>query len=105
MSVSVCPITTIQAPAERVWTLLAEPSRYDDWWDAHTRSIVPAGRAQAGQKIHATNHGLAIHVAVNRIDEAKRQLHLTTRFPFGITVSNHITCMPLDEGACQVSFG
>jgi len=105
MSVSVCPFAVIHAPIERVWTLLAEPANFDLWWEAHTRSIVPEGRAQAGQKIHAKAGGLDVRVVINRIDEAKRQIDTTTRFPLGITVSSHITCTPLEEGACQVSFG
>jgi hypothetical protein len=105
MSVTVCPIAVIHASAETVWTLLAEPANYDSWWEAHTRSIVPEGRAQAGQRIHAKAGGLDIRVVVNGIDETKRQIHSTSTFPFGITVSSHVTCTAIEEGACQVSFG
>ena len=105
MSVRVCPIAVILSPAERVWTLLAEPANFDLWWDARTRSINPEGRAQAGQRIHASVGGLDVRVVVDRVDEAKRRIDLTTRFPFGITVSSHIACTPLQQGACQVSFG
>ena len=105
MSVSVCPVAVIHAPAERVWTLLAEPANFDLWWEAHTRSIVPEGRGQAGQKIHAKAGGLSIWVVINAIDEAKRQIQVTSTFPLGITVSSHATCTPLEEEACQVSFG
>jgi hypothetical protein len=58
MSVSVCPIAIINAPIERVWTFLSEPANYALWRDAQTRSIVPDGRAQSGQKIHAESSGL-----------------------------------------------
>ena len=50
MIVSTCPIATINSPIEKVWELLAEPANYDLWWEAHTRSIVAEGCAQAGQK-------------------------------------------------------
>jgi hypothetical protein len=86
-------------------TFLAEPVNYALWWDAQTRSIVPEGRAQAGQKIHAKASGLDVNVVVNSVDECKRQIHLTTMLPFGITVFNHITCAPLETGTCQVTFG
>ena len=105
MSVSVCPIAIINAPIERVWTFLSEPANYALWWDAQTRSIVPEGRAQSGQKIHAKSSGLDVNVIVNSIDESKRQIHLTTMLPFGITVYNHITCTPLENETCQASFG
>lgn len=105
MSVSACPMDIINAPMEEVWTFLAEPANYALWWDAQTRSIVPEGRAHAGQTIRAGTSGLNLTVIVNSIDESKRQIHLTTVLPFGITVSSHITCTPLENGACQVSFG
>jgi len=95
----------VNAPIEKVWVLLAEPSNYASWWDAETRSIVPAGRAAPGQTTHAKSGGLNIYVVVNRIDETQHQLQLTTKFPFGITVHNHLSCKPLDRGVCQVSFG
>ncbi len=44
----------IHAPVEKVWPFLSEPANYALWWDAQTVSIVPEGRAQPGQKIHAS---------------------------------------------------
>ena len=45
MAVNVCPIATVNAPVETVWRLLPNPSAYALWWEAETRSIVPAGPA------------------------------------------------------------
>ncbi len=50
MTVSTCPIATVNAPIERVWKLLAEPANYDLWWDAKTRSIAPEGTRTGGTK-------------------------------------------------------
>ena len=109
MAVSVCPVATINAPAERVWRLLSEPANYALWWDAQTRSIVPAGPAAAGQRIYAQSAALGrqwdVKITVQKVDEAKRQLHLTTRLPLGITVYNYITTTPLDRETCRLSFG
>jgi hypothetical protein len=109
MSINVCPIATIDAPIERVWSFLADLTNYDLWWDAQTRSIVPEGPASPGQKIYAQTSAPGIHlpitVLVNHVDEAKREIHLTTALPFGITVHNHISCLPLDPAHCRVSFG
>jgi uncharacterized protein YndB with AHSA1/START domain len=104
MSISVCPAAIINASIEKVWTLLSEPANYALWWDAQTCSIVPEGRAQAGQKIHGKSSGMDINVTVSSVDESKHQLHLTTKMPFGITVDNHMICTPLEDGTCQVSF-
>jgi hypothetical protein len=105
MTISTCPIATINAPIERVWELLSEPANYDLWWDAQTRSIVPEGRAQAGQKIFAKTGGLNMLAIVNGVDESKYQIHLTTKLPFGITGFNHFTCTALPNSTTQVSLG
>jgi len=109
MSLSTCPIATIDAPAERVWQLLANPVRCADWWDAQTHSIIPEGPAQPGQQILAQAIALGrrwdIHISVQAITPEKRQLDLVTRLPLGITVYNHISCTPLDEQHARVSFG
>jgi len=109
MSVSVCPIATIQAPASQVWGFLAEPGYYGQWWDAQTLSIEPPGPAQAGQLIQARSRAFGrdwrVHFAVERVEAGKRQLDLTAHLPLGITIHNHITCTPLDDKTCRVAFG
>ena len=109
MSLSTCPIATVHAPIERAWHLLSDPARYDLWWDAQTRSIVPEGPAKVGQKIYAQTKGLGkqwdVKIVVEMVDQAKHQIHLKTMLPLGITGYNHITCTPLDNTSCRVSFG
>ena len=109
MSVNVCPVAIVNASLDHVWEFLSEPKNFALWWDAQTRSIVPEGCAQAGQKIHAKTGGLGrqwdVMVIVNAVDESKHQIDLTTQLPFGITVYSHITCTPLQGGTTQVSFG
>jgi ligand-binding SRPBCC domain-containing protein len=107
--VSVCPIATIHAPAEQVWNFLSEPSNYALWWDAQTRSIIPQGSAQSGQKVYAQAVAFGkqwnVIVTVEKVNKAKRKIDLTTVLPFGITVYNHITCVALKNDSCYVSFG
>jgi uncharacterized protein YndB with AHSA1/START domain len=109
MSFSTCPIATVDAPVEHVWRLLVDPARYALWWDAETRSISPTGPAQAGQQIFAQTIALGerwdVHITVQSVTPEKHQLELVTRLPWGITVLNHITCMPLDQHQTRVSFG
>ena len=105
MSLSTCPIDVVNAPIEKVWELLAEPENYDLWWDAKTLSIVPAGRAQAGQRVHAKAGGFNIFLMVDGVDEWKHKIDFTTTFPFGITGFNHLTCTALPNSTTQVSFG
>ena len=109
MTVSVCPIAVVHATPERVWALLSQPASYALWWDAETRTIVPAGLAQPGQQIAATSRALGrqwpVSITVEAVDAARHAIDLTTRLPFGITVHNHIAASPLEGGACRVSFG
>jgi ligand-binding SRPBCC domain-containing protein len=105
MTVSACPIAVVNAPPERVWELLSRPANYDRWWDAKTVAILPEGPAQAGQKVNARANGFNILLTVDGVDEANRQIHFTTKYPFGITGFNHITCTPLSNSTTQVSFG
>jgi len=105
MSIGTCPIATINAPVERVWELLSEPANYDLWWDAKTQSIFPEGRAHAGQGVHAKAGGFNIFLTVDAVDESKHIIDFTTKFPFGITGFNHLTCTALSNSATQVSFG
>lgn len=109
MAVSVCPIAIVNAPVETVWRLLDDPSVYALWWDAQTLSIEPQGPARVGQKIHAQSKALGkpwdVNLDVNQVDAEKRQLDLTTRLPFGITVFNHISVVPIDEHSSRISFG
>ena len=109
MSVSVCPIATVEASAERVWELLADPNSYGLWWDAETCAIEPAGAAQAGQRILARTRAFGrdwdVRVTVKSVDAEKRTLELTTQLPLGTTVHNRIVCGPVDEQHCRVSFG
>ena len=106
---STCPIATVDAPFERVWRFLDDPARYALWWDAETRSIVPAGPAQPGQKIFAQTAALGrrwdIHFTIQAVVPEKRQLDVLSQLPLGITGHHHITCIPLDDAHTRVSFG
>ncbi len=109
MTVNICPIATVNAPVERVWSFLSEPANYALWWDAETRSIVPQGHARAGQQIHAQTKALGkqwqVNILVNWVDDSNRQIELTTALPFGITVLNHISCTSIDNANSRVTFG
>ncbi len=109
MGVSVCPIATVNAPVEQVWALLSEPDNYARWWDAQTRSIEPKGSARPGQEILAQSKafgkGWNVTISVERVDNSKRQIDLTTSLPLGVTVHNHVVCAPLDRAMCCVTFG
>jgi uncharacterized protein YndB with AHSA1/START domain len=105
MSIGTCPIATISAPIESVWELLAEPANYDSWWNAKTQSILPEGRAHAGQRVHAKAGGFSILLTVEAVNESTHTIDFTSQFPFGIRGFNHLACTALSSSATHVSFG
>jgi uncharacterized protein YndB with AHSA1/START domain len=109
MSVSFCPIDTIDAPIERVWSYISLPSNYAFWWDAQTRSIDPKGPAVPEQVIHAQSGAFGrqwnVKIVIEAVELDDHRIHLTTTLPLGITIHNHITCLLLDSTHCRVSFG
>ena len=109
MSLNVCPAALVAAPLERVWGVLMDPTHYDSWWDAHTERIEPAGPAHPGQTLYATSQGLGkrwpVTLAIEAVDEVKHQLQLRTTLPFGITMTNHISCARASETTSRVQFG
>ena len=109
MSFNTYPIATVDAPVAQVWRLLADPARYALWWDAQTRSIIPDGLAQPGQRIFAQTTALRrqwnVYTTVQAVAPEKKQIDLLTQLPWGITVHNHIACTALDGERTRVSFG
>jgi hypothetical protein len=109
MSLSVCPIATVQASDATIWSLLADPAAYAKWWDATTDAISPTGLAQPGQLIIAHSQALGkrwkVSIRFDDIDTARRELGLTTSLPLGITILNHIIVNALDDHTSRVSFG
>ena len=109
MSVSVCPVAPVHAPAERVWRLLSQPDNYALWYEAQTLSITPEGPAEPGQQVRVRTREFgkwwSIDIRVEMVDESKHQIRFKTTLPFGITGHNHISCVPVDKGNCRVSFG
>lgn len=109
MSLNACPIATVDASVERVWTSLADPHQYSLWWDAQTVLIEPDGPAQPGQVIHAQSRALGrwwdVTLRVEQVDPDRHQINLTTSLPLGITIHNTITCVALNANSCRLSFG
>ena len=109
MGVSVCPAAVVEAPIDKVWSLLEDPKNYARWSDLHVTSITPEGKAASGQLVHGWAEGFGRHwqvsMRIGSIDHANHQLEITTMLPLGMTVKNHISCRALSEGSCRVQFG
>jgi uncharacterized protein YndB with AHSA1/START domain len=109
MSFSFCPVAVVAAPVESVWGLLAEPARYDQWWDARTERIVPPGPAAPGQVVYAKTSGLGrtwdVTLRVEAVNPQKHQVRLRIALPLGTVNVATITGTPVDATTCRVQFG
>lgn len=109
MTISVCPVATVQAPLEQVWAELTNPAGYGAWWRARTERIAPPGPLAPGQTVYATAGALGVRLPitlhVEAVDPARHAVDLRTEFPLGIVVANHIVCQALDDTTCRLSFG
>lgn len=109
MPVSVCPAMTIDAPVERVWSLLVDTVGYGAWLDAAVERIEPPGPASAGQRACLVTRafGLTWHVALHVIDvdPARHSIRFQTDLPLGVVGHNVISCAPLSKSACRAQFG
>ncbi len=109
MGVSVCPAAEVSAPVESLWSLLRDPDRYAEWWDARTEAIEPPGSARPGQQIHASAVGLGrrwrILLEVERVDPERRQIALTVHLPLGIVSQNVLTASALTPSTSRLAFG
>ena len=88
MSISTCPIATVEAPVEQVWQLLADPYNYGLWWDAETCSIEPAGPAKSWQRISANE---SVRERLGRADHSSEHRPGQTRLGSddAVTVRHH----------------
>lgn len=109
MAVSVCPAAVVAAPVESVWALLADPARYDSWWDARTFRIDPPGPAAPGQVVHAggikARWAPRVTLRVMTVNPQKHQIQFKVDLPLGITNTQTTTCTAIDAVSCRVQFG
>ena len=103
-----CPTAIINAPVEIVWTLLTRPAEWGDFYDLRVRSVEPAGAAAIGQIVVAESGPPLLHLALElrftKIDAVNYELGLDVRLPFGITVSEHLSCSPIGKDQCRVNY-
>lgn len=109
MAVETCPADVVNASVDKVWSLLAQPSEYDRWWEAHTARIDPDGPASPGQTVHAGAKGLGkrwtFTLQVEAVAPEKHQIRFRTMLPLGISGINQITCTALGPSTCRVQYG
>ena len=108
MIVNVCPAAVTTASAERVWSVLTTPERFEEWQDARFVSAEPPGPVQAGQVIYLSAPALGrrwpVRIDVRGLDPQHRWLDLIVHVPFGIENHERVTLTDTKEGGTLVRF-
>jgi ligand-binding SRPBCC domain-containing protein len=109
MTVTVCPAATINAPIERVWSLLMDPLKWTDWSTARLEAARPEGPLHTGQRLYFSSRafGMRWH-AVTTVTSVAAQPHsldVDVSVPFGIVNHEHLTLVSLPDGRTHVQFG
>jgi hypothetical protein len=109
MTVTVCPAATINAPIERVWSLLMDPQRWTDWSSARLEAAIPDGLLHVGQRLHFSSsafgrrwHAVTI---LTGVAPERHGLDVDVSVPFGIVNHEHLSATSLPDGKTHVQFG
>jgi len=103
-----CPTSIVNAPVEIVWALLTHPHEWGDFYDVRVASIEPAGPAAVGQRVFAESGPRLLHLALEfrftKVDEVNHELGVDVRLPFGLTVCEDLSCIPIGHDQCRVNY-
>jgi ligand-binding SRPBCC domain-containing protein len=109
MTVTVCPAATINAPIERVWSLLMDPRRWTDWSTARLEAAKPDGPLHAGQRLYFSSRafGRRWHAVttVTSVAVERHNLDVDVSAPFGIVNHEHLSLVSLPDRRTHVQFG
>jgi hypothetical protein len=103
-----CPTGVVNAPVEIVWRLLMHPEGWDDFYNVRITVADPAGLAVVGQTVFAESGPEFLHLKLQfrftEIDALNYKLGFDARFPFGVTVREDMSCIPLGQQQCRVNY-
>ena len=108
MAYASCPTSIIAAPVEIVWSLLTRPVEWGEFFDVRVISVEPPGPAVVGQTVFAESGPrllrLSLEFRFTNIDHENHKLGLDVRLPFGITVREDLSCIPIGQDQCRVNY-
>ena len=103
-----CPTGVVNAPVEIVWRLLMHPEGWGDFYNVRITVADPAGLAVVGQTVFAESGPEFLHLKLQfrftEIDALNYKLGFDARFPFGVTVREDMSCIPLGQQQCRVNY-
>ena len=98
----VCPTEIIQAPVQRIWHLLTDPSQLAQWSGAKLDEG-PQRPVRAGDRFILRKRGMRIRFQV--LDaEPLQHLNLDVQWPLGVVSHELVQLTVLRAAACRVTF-
>lgn len=107
MRILVCPVAIINAPIEKVLTLL-ELQNWNKWIDGKVEKIEPPGKIVVGQEATLSAKAFLItwkvRVIVTGIDKKKRIIKYDVFDPLGLKNEEKLEYKPLTKNTCEVRY-
>jgi hypothetical protein len=108
MTVIACPVTVVDAPMERVWSLVIDPRKVGEWSDARFEAAEPDGPAHAGQRWRFSTAALGrrwpVLMTVTGVAAGRDGLGLNIALPLGIVNEEYISLARLGDAQTRVQF-
>jgi hypothetical protein len=111
MPVSVCPMDTVNAPVERIWSILMDSAKYAEWSDLGDfgrPSITPPGPTAPGQVLEAQvwlGRTFRVRLVVREVNTEHHRVGFDVSLPLGLHNAASITATPLDAQTTRVAYG
>jgi len=102
-SFETCPPAIIHAPPARVWELLTNPARLDDWLGVKVIEAPARNLAVGDRLVFGPAPGLRLSWNVLSI-EPLRTLELDIKAPLGIRNHEIVVVSPVGSDSCRVTF-
>lgn len=102
-SFETCPTDIVHAPSKRVWELLTDPARLDDWVGVKVVEAPARNLAVGDRLVFGPAPGLRLSWNVLSV-EPLRTLELDVKAPFGIRNHEIVVVSPLGSDGCRVTF-
>ena len=84
------------------------PEGWGDFYNVRITVADPAGLAVVGQTVFAESGPEFLHLKLQfrftEIDALNYKLGFDARFPFGVTVREDLSCIPLGQQQCRVNY-
>lgn len=98
-----CPTDVVHATPERVWELLTDPARFDDWLGVKVVEAPSRSLAAGDRLLFGPAPGIRVSWIVLSV-EPLRTLELDIKVPLGIRNHETIVVSPVDAESCRVTF-